>query len=242
MKRCILIAALTAFLTSLSLSPVNAQILRYRCAGGQCYQKTAIIQNWGVSAPNSARYAVAPCDAAQTVAPCDPVEAAEPAVEPCAPVETVEPCAPVATCASSEYIPTETGRICVGGTCPIRAAVKTSATVAKTAVKAAAASARWLLSVNKTRAAYGLAPLVCAPDLDTACAAVANNCATTATLAHGTGAEIIAYNYSGIDAACGQWLNSPAHRALLLSPSFKAAGVAVVKAQDGRFYCVVKFR
>lgn len=240
MKRCILIAALTAFLTSLSLSPVNAQILRYRCAGGQCYQRAAIVQNWGVSAPNSAQV-VAPCEAAQTVAPCDPVEA-EPAVEPCAPVEAVEPCAPVATCASSEYIPTETGKICVGGTCPIRAAVKTSATVVKTAVKAAAASARWLLSVNKTRAAYGLAPLTGAADLDDACDAVANNCATTATLAHGAGAEIIAYNYSGIDAACGQWLNSPAHRALLLSPKFRAAGVAVVKAHDGRFYCVVKFR
>lgn len=242
MKRCILIAALTAFLTSLSLSPVNAQILRYRCTGGQCYQRAAIVSNWGYSAPNSAQFAVAPCDAAQAVAPCDPVEA-EPAVEPCDPVEAVEPCGPVADCDNAvEYIPTDAGNICINGTCPIRAAVKTSANVAKTAVKAAAASARWLLSVNRTRAAYGLAPLVCAPDLDTACADVANNCASTATLAHGAGAEIIAYNYSGIDAACGQWLNSPAHRALLLSPSFTAAGVAVVKAQDGRFYCVVKFR
>ena len=247
MKRSILIAALTSFFMSLSLSPVNAQILRLPCAGGNCYRSARIVQNTRVYAPYSYRQAVERLDTAQAVAPCDAAVEVEtipePTVEPCAPVEAVEPCGPVADCDTvDEYIPTDAGNICVGGTCPIRTAVKASANAVKATAQTVAASARWLLSVNKTRARYGLAPLTGAADLDIGCETVAANCAATGTLTHGAGYEILAFNYSGIDAACGQWLNSPAHRALLLSPNFKAAGVAVVKAADGRFYCVVKFR
>ena len=249
MKRSILVAALTSFFMSLSLSPVNAQILRVPCAGGNCYRSTRIVQNTRVYAPYSYRAAVERLGAAQTVAPCAPtanveVEAIpEPTVEPCAPVEAVEPCAPVADCDNAvEYMPTDAGNICIGGTCPIRTAVKATTNAVKATAQTVAASARWLLSVNKTRARYGLAPLTGAADLDAGCETVANNCAETGTLTHGAGYEILAFNYSGIDAACGQWLNSPAHRALLLSPNFRAAGVAVVKTADGRVYCAVKFR
>lgn len=168
MKRSILIAALTSFLMSLQISPINAQILRLPCAGGNCYQSARIVQNTRVYAPYSYRAAVERLETAQAVAPCAAAvnveEIPEPTVEPCAPVEAVEPCGPVA------------------------------------------------------------------------------NCAATGTLTHGAGYEILAFNYSGIDAACGQWLNSPAHRALLLSPNFRAAGVAVVKGKDGRVYCAVRFR
>ena len=249
MKRSILIAALTSFFMSLSLSPANAQFLRVPCAGGNCYRSTRIVQNTRVYEPYSYRAAVERLETAQAVAPCAAaanveVEAIpEPTVEPCAPVEAVEPCAPVADCDTvGEYMPTDAGNICVNGTCPIRTAVKASANAVKTTAQTVAASARWLLSVNKTRVRYGLAPLTGAADLDAGCETVAANCAATGTLTHGTGYEILAYNYSGIDAACGQWLNSPAHRALLLSPNFRAAGVAVVRAADGRVYCAVKFR
>ena len=43
-------------------------------------------------------------------------------------------------------------------------------------------------------------------------------------------------------AALVQWLNSPAHRALLLAPNYRAAGVAVVKGKDGRVWCAMRFR
>lgn len=248
MKKVILVASLTTFFMSLSLSPVNAQILRLPCAGGNCYRSARIVQNTRVYAPYSYRAAVERLDAAQAVAPCAPNAAVEvdaipePTVEPCAPVEAVEPCGPAVDCDTVEYIPTDAGNICINGTCPIRTAVKASANAVKATAQTVAASARWLLSVNKTRARYGLAPLTGAADLDAGCETVANNCAATGTLTHGAGYEILAYNYSGIDAACGQWLQSPAHRALLLSPNFRAAGVAVVRAADGRVYCAVRFR
>ena len=249
MKKVILVASLTTFFMSLSLSPANAQILRLPCAGGNCYRSTRIVQNTRVYEPYSYRAAVERLDAAQTVAPCAPtadveVEAIpEPTVEPCAPVEAVEPCGPVAACDTvGEYMPTDNGNICINGTCPIRTAVKASASAVKATAQTVAASTRWLLSVNKIRARYGLAPLTGAADLDAGCETVAAKCAATGTLTHGAGYEILAFNYSGIDAACGQWLNSPAHRALLLSPNFRAAGVAVVRAADGRVYCAVKFR
>jgi uncharacterized protein YkwD len=97
--------------------------------------------------------------------------------------------------------------------------------------------------VNATRARYGLRALATDATLEAGSQYQASVCASRGALVHGSGAaEILAQNNQGIETALAQWLNSPAHRALLLSPSFKAAGVAVVRAQDGRFYCVVKFR
>lgn len=214
---------------------------------------------------------VAPCEAATETAetpvvePCAPVQTT---VEPCAPVETVAPCqaqadqreanylperklvinAPSAPCAPVEYLPecaeaptveTTTVDGCVGGTCPIRTAAK--ATVQT--VRNVAATTRFLLAANRIRAQYGLAALQSDATLDAGCETQARICQSRGALIHGGGnAEILAYNWSGFDAALVQWLDSPSHRALLLAPNFRTAGVAVVRGADGRVWCAMRFR
>lgn len=246
MKRSILVAALTAFILSASLQTSEAQIFR-RCPGGACPTNSRV----RVVVPYQYAPAVAPCEAArQVVEPCAPIAATieEPSVAPCDPVApTVEPCAPVATTCESyargEYVPTEQGNICVDGTCPIRTAVRATANTAKNAVQTVAATTRFLLAANRIRAQYGLAALRADATLDAGCESQARICQSRGALIHGGGnAEILAYNWSGFDAALVQWLDSPSHRALLLAPNFRTAGVAVVRGADGRVWCAMRFR
>lgn len=214
---------------------------------------------------------VAPCESVQTVEPCAPIETTidESTVAPCDPVSTVAPCqaqadqreanylperklvinAPSAPCDPvqttttydhSEYLPTDDGNVCVDGTCPIRTAVRATA---KSAVQTVAATTRFLLAANRIRAQYGLAALQADATLDAGCETQARICQSRGALIHGGGnAEILAYNWSGFDAALVQWLDSPSHRALLLAPNFRTAGVAVVRGADGRVWCAMRFR
>lgn len=254
MKRSILIASLTVFVASLaSVQNADAQIFRHVCPSGACPNVASYQRVYNPYSYARAQ-SVAPCETAQVVQPCEPatetVEAPEPCA-PCAPVaEIVEPCAPVqtaTTCTHEEYLPTEQGNVCVNGTCPIRTltktAVKATANTAKGAVQTVAATTRWLLAVNRVRTQYNLPALKADVNLDAGCASHANYCARTGRLVHGSGvAEILAQNQSGIDAAIIQWLNSPAHRSLMLSPSYRFAGVSVVRGNDGRVWCAMRFR
>lgn len=241
MKRLILTYFLTAFALSVGVSQTHAQIVRRVCPSGACpYSATYRVTNYQrVYAPYSYQYAQT-----QSVAPCDAAtETAEtPVVEPCAPVQTtVEPCAPVEylpECAEAPTVETTTVDGCVGGTCPIRTAAK--ATVQT--VRNVAATTRFLLAANRIRAQYGLAALQADATLDAGCETQARICRSRGALIHGGGnAEILAYNWSGFDAALVQWLNSPGHRALLLG-NFRTAGVAVVRGADGRVWCAMRFR
>ena len=246
-KRSIFIASLTAFLASLATVPANAQLFR-ACPSGACpnYNRVRVVQYQRVYNPYAYQAAqrVAPCEPIQTtVEPCAPTAETVEVSEPCAPVQaTVEPCAPVATC--DEYIPTETGTIiCENGTCPIRTAVKATTKTAARAVQEVAATARFLLAVNRVRMQYNLPTLKADANLDAGCESQAAYCSRVGQLVHGgNSAEILAYNYSGFDAALIQWLNSPAHRSLLLAPNFRTAGVAVVRGADGRVWCAMRFR
>lgn len=237
-----------------------------RCSGGSCYQggaayyENAYAQYSGASVPPCAQAGeYIPCDVEApkpceptletveqpTPPPCDPVK-----VEACEPVQTVEPCAPVSTC---ETCPNAIGvtrqeltyssvGTCPNGACPLRTAVKATAKTAQQAVKKVVSTASWLAAVNRTRAAYGLAALRGDAALDAGCAQATSHCATVGGLDHTAGNEILAYNQSGIDAAIVSWLNSPAHRAYLLSPSFTAAGISVVRDRYGRVWCAMRFR
>ena len=237
MKRLILTYFLTAFALSFGLSQTHAQIVR-RCPSGACpYSATYRVANYQrVYVPYSYQYAQT-----QSVAPCEAATETVEAPEPCAPVETVEPCTPVEylpECAEAPTVETTTVDGCVGGTCPIRTAAK--ATVQT--VRNVAATTRFLLAANRIRAQYGLAALQADATLDAGCEMQARICQSRGALIHGGGnAEILAYNWSGFDAALVQWLNSPGHRALLLG-NFRTAGVAVVRGADGRVWCAMRFR
>lgn len=239
-KRCFLIATATIFVSSLA-NVSSAQLFR-SCPGGNCptaaYSRVHVVNVQRVYNPYSYQAATT------TVAPCEQATETVEAPEPCTPVsETVEPCAPVqTTCERGEYIPTEEGMICVNGSCPIRTTVKIAAKTTKGVVRSVAKTAGWLAAVNRTRAAYGLAPLQGDATLDAGCAEATNHCATVGGLDHTAGNEILAYNQTGIDAAIQSWLESPAHRAYLLSPNFKVAGVSVVRDCYGRVWCAMRFR
>ena len=241
MKRFILVYLATALFLSVGASQTHAQIFRRVCPTGTCpiQSRVATVNFSRVYNP----YSYAQAQSVAIVKPCEQAVA-----------EVVEPCAPVAACApvSEEYTPTcekenvvETTVIdgCVGGSCPIRTAVAATANVAAQTVRNVAATTRFLLAANRIRAQYNLPALSADSVLDSGCETQAAYCSRVGSLVHGgNSAEILAYNYSGFDAALVQWLNSPAHRALLLAPNYRAAGVAVVKGKDGRVWCAMRFR
>lgn len=241
MKRFILTYFVIALFASVGTSQTHAQIFRRACPGGACpttYQRVTTTNYQRVYAPFSWSHENAP-------APC---EATVETPEPCAPVETVEPCAPVEyvpDCKQEDAATVETTTIdgCVGGSCPIRAAVKATTGAAIQTVRNVAATTRFLLAANRIRAQYNLPALRADTALDSGCESQAAYCSRVGQLVHGgNSAEILAYNYSGFDAALVQWLNSPGHRALLLAPNFRTAGVAVVRGRDGRVWCAMRFR
>ena len=248
-KRFALIALITISASAVAEN-ANAQVFRRACVNGSCYRTTT-----SYAAPRG-EYIPRPCDATQTVVePCAPIATTTEPVEPCVPVEVIEPCAPVEAVQPCDPVETcedcnqfrgaaqmmEIGE-CVNGTCPIRSAVRNTATVAAQVVKNTADTARMLLTVNRMRARYGLPALRGDATLDAGCAQAANYCATCGALAHTGGNEILAQNSQGLDVALSQWLSSPAHRSLLLSRSFTVAGVSVVRSKDGRVWCAMRFR
>ena len=242
MKKIILIA-LAAFV--LSSTTANAQLFRraYRsCYGGSCAYRS------GYAYAASSGYWTSGSYYGGTIAPCAPttdapIKASETFdryyPEPCEPASTVEPCAPVETapceaCGEYEPIATNSGAIvyqsCPTGACPLQAAT----TVAKVATL--------LDRVNALRAQYGLSALAYDSTLTGGAQYQAGFCASRGALVHGSGAEILAQNSQGLETALNQWLNSPAHRALLLNPSYRFGGVAVHRDGSGRVWCAMRFR
>ncbi len=159
----------------------------------------------------------------QTCNPCSPVQ-----------IETKQEIEEETTCTSfpspCEPVQQTDKDSCQSGACPLRARVTT-------------AVSNFLNAANAIRAQYGLQALRADASLDQGSYNQANYCASTQRLIHGSGAaEILAQNYSGFNFALNQWLNSPAHRSLLLSPSYRFAGVATVRDSYGRVWCAMRFK
>ena len=164
-----------------------------------------------------------PCQCEETTETCAPCKA----VETCETVETEETTEPVKPCGPCA---TQTTSACATGACPIRGAIK--------------ALASYLDAANQVRARYGLRALALDPTLDAQCENHAASMSRYGGLFHSGGAaEICAQNNSaGIQQALGQWLNSPGHRAILLSGAYSRAGVAAYRDAYGRNWCVMRFR
>ena len=250
MKKIILIA-LAAFV--LSSTTANAQLFRraYRSCYGSCASGYAGYWTGQCYGSRAFYTSPAPCQAVETVEPCAPTTTA-PRVwsevfdgnycAPCEKIQTVQPCEPVKTstptpcesCGEYEPIATNSGAIvyqsCPTGACPLQAAT----TVAKVATL--------LDRVNALRAQYGLSALAYDSTLTGGAQYQAGFCASRGALVHGSGAEILAQNSQGLETALNQWLNSPAHRALLLNPSYRFGGVAVHRDGSGRVWCAMRFR
>lgn len=252
MKKFVSIIAAAALI--LAARPAAAQ-----CFGGRCFarQSRACVARSSYAsygryysyAPTAGYwsagqcYGVGACAAVEsyTPAPCAPTTATPEYYSEtldncgaCESVKTTPPaaCAPVESCATcDEYKPVATTggivrQACPTGACPLQTAVSSI-----------------LAQVNATRARYGLRALATDATLEAGSQYQASVCASRGALVHGSGAaEILAQNSQGIETALVQWLNSPAHRALLLSPSFTRAGVAIHRDGSGRAWCAVRFR
>ena len=225
-KQSILIAALTVFLSSLALNSANAQC--FQPCGSCAFQRPILFPRLRAAfrscggyscgldlSANRVEYRRGTCSTGTcSGGTCTLVD---PKADELPPAPSVPDCS-LGTC--SEYVPTEDGNV------PVRER-KTEG---------------WLRAVNRTRAAFGRSPLQSDENLDTGSEYAANHCAAVGGLDHTAGNEILAYNSSGIEVAIQSWLNSPAHRAYLLSPSFTFAGVSVVRDRFGRVWCAMRFR
>lgn len=101
----------------------------------------------------------------------------------------------------------------------------------------------FIARANVIRASYGLQPLVVDSYLDQGSNQHANWMASYGVLQHATGyVEIIAQNWTGPFASFDQWLNSPAHRAILLSSYYTRAGFGYRRDSYGRIWCCMRFR
>ena len=124
--------------------------------------------------------------------------------------------------------------------CTASQASKTDVALQK---KLATPVATLIASINAVRARYGLRALATDAYLESGAYTQASFCSQIGRLQHASGvAEILAQNNQGLETAISQWLNSPGHRALLLSGSFRYAGVAVVRDRYGRVWCAVQFK
>lgn len=235
MKRFVAISIVAA---AVAISATHAFA---QCWGGRCYSR-----GYTYASP-SGYWTSGPCVqrtrtsvAMEGAAPCAdvPNRYAE-VVDACVPVESVPACGAVETtpapCEScGEYAPvasegTLVYRSCPTGACPLK-------TTARNAV------ASLLDALNATRARYGLHALSYDSTLTGGSQYQASYCASRGALIHGSGAEILAYNNEGVETALRQWLNSPAHRALLLSPNFTRGGIAIHRTSSGRVYVAARFR
>jgi uncharacterized protein YkwD len=232
MKRFVAISIVAAAV-ALSATSTFAQ-----CWGGRCYSRGytyASPYGYWTSGPcvQRTRGAVA----MEGAAPCaDTPNRYSEVVDACVPVESVPACGAVETtsCEScGEYAPVKTNEGLVYRSCPTGACPLTSA---RTAV------ASLLDALNATRARYGLHALTYDSTLTGGSQYQASYCASRGALIHGSGAEVLAYNNEGVETALRQWLNSPAHRALLLSPNFTRGGIAVHRTSSGRVYVAARFR
>ena len=100
--------------------------------------------------------------------------------------------------------------------------------------------------VNQERRKRGLKNLILSQDIDAKAQKWAEYMARTGDFRHGTLTdgvtstwrrlgENIAYNYS-IEGGHNSLMNSPGHRANILSPHYNTIGIGVVQRADGRIY------
>ncbi len=188
------------------------------------YSTQCALDVCGTSAPPSACGA---CAAVSEAAACEAVD-------------VPKPCAPVGVVGGEEYIPTaeQTAEECSGGFCWIRRET------AKTTSQSETVAEVYLREINATRARHGLAALSLDVNLTAGCVAHSQRQAQRGAIYHANGAgfEIVAQNWGGgIAEALRQWIASPAHASLLLSPSFRSCGVATVRTSDGRNFCTMRF-
>jgi uncharacterized protein YkwD len=111
------------------------------------------------------------------------------------------------------------------------------------AAPSADTSERMIAAINSVRADHGLAPLREAPKLDDSAGRFARSVIRSDSFTHGnayrangfrTVGEIMSYNrgWSKRTApAIRNWLNSPGHRALILSRSFHYAGAGTARGR-----------
>lgn len=211
---------------------ILAAIMTTGDASAQCFARRGLLARRSCVAyyqTSSNRYSyAASCGAYGVASPCGSYFAVQ---------STPSTCEPVAK--SEEYLPTCDGSArttCDDGFCMIRERLG--------AAKGETAAEVYLREINATRARYGLAPLTLDASLTAGASAHSQRQAQRGAIFHaaGCGAEVVAQNWSsGIREAIGQWLNSPAHCALLLSSRFSHCGVATVRTSDGRNFCTLRF-
>jgi uncharacterized protein YkwD len=113
--------------------------------------------------------------------------------------------------------------------------------------------ARILVLVNEERAKAGLGALALSPCADTFAENWAPVIQANGALSHqslgpimntchvNAAGENVAYGNVTADQMMTMWMNSPGHRANILSPSYKAIGIAAVTDASGRWYGVQDF-
>lgn len=194
------------------------------CAGGACPIQSSTAVDYRVYLGASTEYIPLPSRACEIEtstppAPCESVQTTTEPVPPCGPIQSSTSCDQVA---EAQFV-NASG---VSAPCPIRQSV-----------------GAFVAAANAIRVRYGLRPLREDASLVRGAEIQVSTCRSRGALVHGTGVdEILAQNQTGFDAALTQWLASPAHRALLLSPSFTMAGVAVTRDAYGRAWCAMRFR
>ena len=127
--------------------------------------------------------------------------------------------------------------------------------VAAAPVGSAASNAyvnRIVVLVNARRAAAGLRPLIVSPCATRFANSWTTRMASTNTLVHQSLAPIlrcparyvgenIAYGNVTADQMMAMWMNSPGHRANILSPRFNRIGVGAVRTTSGRWWATQDF-
>ena len=100
-----------------------------------------------------------------------------------------------------------------------------------------------ITEINEVRTRWNLPPLSLDLYLERGAQRQAVYCARNGRLVHAGGVtEILAQNHQGFQSAINQWLNSQPHKNILLSRSYRYAGVGVVRDSNGRVWCAVQFR
>lgn len=225
MKQSILVAALSAFLLSLTTT-ANAQIF-YSCGSCQSYyQRPRLFPrlfNCGACMTTGSRLSCG-YQPMTTTSPCSSCHTNSSRSTNSCSVEEEAPTYTAPNCAdgSCEYVPTENGNVEIE-------TYKTRRTL--------------LDRLNAARERFGLPSLVLDQSLESGASIQASICSRSGRLVHAYGvAEILAQNSSDFDGAVNQWLNSPAHRSLLLSAGFRRCGIGLVRDGYGRSWYAVQFR
>lgn len=100
-----------------------------------------------------------------------------------------------------------------------------------------------LAKTNEVRARHGLAPLTMTPRLMESARRHASWMASAGSLTHTSDAvgENIAWGQADVDEVINSWMNSPGHRANMLSSEYTELGVAAYYVEGRRIYWCQQF-